>query len=357
MTDSNIYRRRIADIEAFLNALNAFLAVCDREPDDYFGVSNPRWWPKPGREAEAAQLAAQVDRVSGRAAQAFGTDFWIDWKPRGTMQTQRVNPAYRWRSILDEDPDLTVDIIFSVSNQAIGALDLWAEQASEKGNVPKKTLRAAPRLVNRILSHPLVSAVAAILIGAAILGGIGLLRHGGSSSGGETSRTTTDSVTKPKSLTSQIEGGNIVRATLAGKKPLYADPLTAKVGAVVTIKTRITTGGPDPLTRVRVTAAIPGAASASEATLVTVSAADAGSTESDAVTIRTADHSPFCLHLVRHTTHLVTGDGGLVRALPDTITKSGVEIGDVQVSLTQVRLVSFDARLVREPDGTECQAG
>ena len=47
------------------------------------------------------------------------------------MQTQRVNPAAGWRTILDSDPSFPVDAIFAVCNQAVGVLDLLATEAEE----------------------------------------------------------------------------------------------------------------------------------------------------------------------------------------------------------------------------------
>jgi hypothetical protein len=129
VAQSKTFRRRQQDIVAFAEALARFLDVCAPQHEPFGGY--PTWAPQPGQEAEAAQRAAEVDRTAGRAALAFGREFYIDWKPRGTFQTQPVSPATRWRTILDRDPDFGVDVIFTVSNQAIGALDVWADEADE----------------------------------------------------------------------------------------------------------------------------------------------------------------------------------------------------------------------------------
>ena len=121
----------MADVQAFAIALRRFLDACEASEGDAFLTVYPTWTPKHGREAEAAQLASEVDRASGRAAVALGHEFFIDWKPRGTMQTQRVSPAAMWRTILDYDPAFPVDAIFAVCNQALGVLDMRATEAEE----------------------------------------------------------------------------------------------------------------------------------------------------------------------------------------------------------------------------------
>jgi hypothetical protein len=131
MPNPKTYRRRHDDIQAFAAALNRFLDVCEPSESNEFLTIYPSWTPKPGRTADAAQLAAEVDRASGRAAVALGGEFFIDWKPRGTFQTQRVNPAAMWRTILDSDPAFPVDAIFAVCNQALGVLDMRATEAEE----------------------------------------------------------------------------------------------------------------------------------------------------------------------------------------------------------------------------------
>lgn len=131
MSDARTYRRRYDDVQAFLAALAHLLDACESSGNDAFGVSYPTWTPKPGREAEAARRAAEVDRAAGRAALALGREFFIEWKPRGTFQTQPVSPASGWRTILEYDPNFTVDVIFAVCNQALGVLEARAIEAEE----------------------------------------------------------------------------------------------------------------------------------------------------------------------------------------------------------------------------------
>lgn len=129
MSNSKTYRRRHDDVQAFAAALSRFLDVCQPSESNAFLTIYPTWTPKPGRETEAVRLAAEVDHASGRAAVALGGEFFIDWKPRGTFQTQRVSPAAMWRTILDSDPAFPADAIFAVCNQALGVLDMRATEA------------------------------------------------------------------------------------------------------------------------------------------------------------------------------------------------------------------------------------
>jgi hypothetical protein len=129
VADAKRYRKRRHDVMSFASALQRFLAVCEGGEETLVGYMPVR--PRPGQEAEAERLAAEVDRLSGRAALAFAGQHFIEWKPRGTMQTVRVDPAVQWRTILDFDPRFPPSAILAVCNQAIGVLESQAEDAEE----------------------------------------------------------------------------------------------------------------------------------------------------------------------------------------------------------------------------------
>ena len=129
MADAKRYRKRCDDVIAFGRAFQGLLDVCEGGEETFVGVMPVR--PRPGQDTEAARLAAQVDQLSGRAALAFGGQHFIDWSPRGTMQTVRVNPAVQWRTILDFDPRFPPSAILAVCNQAVGVLEAQAEDAEE----------------------------------------------------------------------------------------------------------------------------------------------------------------------------------------------------------------------------------
>jgi hypothetical protein len=129
VADAKRYRKRRDDVIAFASALRRFLDVCEGGEETFVGVMPVS--PRAGQEAEAARLADEVDRLSGRAALAFAGQHFIAWQPRGTMQTVRVNPAVQWRTILDFDPRFPPSAILAVCNQAIGVLEAQAEDAEE----------------------------------------------------------------------------------------------------------------------------------------------------------------------------------------------------------------------------------
>lgn len=98
---------------------------------------------RPGQEAEAAQLRFEVDRQAGRAAHALAAaGSYVEWKPRGTFQTQPVNPAVAWSTILAPDPMFGPDVILACCSQALGILDMQAEAAEEDESKPLHRVRA-----------------------------------------------------------------------------------------------------------------------------------------------------------------------------------------------------------------------
>jgi hypothetical protein len=177
MVASATLRKKQADIEAFINALNALLQSLEPVQDMWGGP--PRYLPRQGMESEAGRMRFEVDRVAGRAAYAFAeAGVFVDFKPRGTFQTQHVSPAQTWATILSEDPMFGLDVILACCSQALGTLDMRAEAAEEEERNP--TPRAEPPKVRRVrASHltPVVkwaASIAAAVIGAGIVYWLGL---------------------------------------------------------------------------------------------------------------------------------------------------------------------------------------
>jgi hypothetical protein len=151
VASSATLRKRQHDIEAFVDALNRFLAVMEPEQASLTGA--PRWIPRAGEEAEAARLRFEVDHAAGRAAYALAeAGVFVDWKPRGTFQTQPVSPAQAWATILDWDPMFGVEVILACCSQALGILSMQAEAAEEDESHPVRQVAArAPRITGRHL--------------------------------------------------------------------------------------------------------------------------------------------------------------------------------------------------------------
>lgn len=145
MESSERYRRYAHDVDAFAGALSRFIQVMEPHSVGFFGDSPRAWAPRPGQEAEASRLHVEVDLLTGRAARAFAAaGSYIDFKPRGTWQTTPVSPATSWPTILSSDPWLDVDVIFTCARQAIGILEMKAEDAEEYES--RRVRRTAGRL-------------------------------------------------------------------------------------------------------------------------------------------------------------------------------------------------------------------
>jgi len=102
------------------------------EPEQNFGAG-PSWSPCQGREVEASRLRFEVDRAAGPAAYGFAeARSFVEWKPRGTMQTRPVSPAGSWATILSDDPMFDVETILACCSQAMGILEMQARNAEER---------------------------------------------------------------------------------------------------------------------------------------------------------------------------------------------------------------------------------
>ncbi len=121
MVRSQALRRHRADVEVFARALGSLCEVLEQEPT-FNGDGT--WYPRKGEETEAGERAREVDRLSGRAAYGFAAaGSFVEWKPRGTWNTQPVNPATTWRTIIDSDPMFPPGVIFACCDQATGILE------------------------------------------------------------------------------------------------------------------------------------------------------------------------------------------------------------------------------------------
>lgn len=132
MANAKQLRQYSADIQLFGGALTSLLSLMEREPS-FNG--DGRWWPRPGNEAQAESRVRDVDRLAGRAANAFAeAGSIIEWKPRGVPPgiTKPVNPAIAWRTIIDVDPMFPPSVILACCDQAIDILDMKAERAQER---------------------------------------------------------------------------------------------------------------------------------------------------------------------------------------------------------------------------------
>ena len=67
------YDRAAKNLRAFMDAFDDLFAQLQPMQSVFASSSFPQWTPKPGREAQAKQLAARVTMLAGPAAEALGT--------------------------------------------------------------------------------------------------------------------------------------------------------------------------------------------------------------------------------------------------------------------------------------------
>lgn len=142
----------------------------------------------------------------------------------------------------------------------------------------------------------------------------------------------------------QIEGGNIYRVRNVTKGGDFTDPANADACDIVQYKVRIHNPGPGALSEVNVKATLPAGAATSHTSTVTVSAqnADPASTSDTAVVNLSSSQS---ISYISGSTELLNPSGGVISGLPDGITQGGVNIGNVGVSIDQLRFVQFKAKI------------
>ena len=178
MTSSETYRRYARDVNAFADALHRFLSAMEQQHNGFLYDSPATWTPRAGQEEEAARLRAEVDRLTGRAAYGFAAaGSVIHWSPRGVpaWQTMPVNPAAGWPTILDPDPNFDVDAILTCARQALGILEMKAEEAEEyERHKARRALRSVGRVTGSGL-RPLarwavrgIGAVILVVLGAGV---------------------------------------------------------------------------------------------------------------------------------------------------------------------------------------------
>jgi uncharacterized repeat protein (TIGR01451 family) len=151
----------------------------------------------------------------------------------------------------------------------------------------------------------------------------------------------------------QIESGNIYRVRNLTTNGGFVTNGTATCGDTVQFRVRIHNAGPEALTNVKVAATLNGATGTTHGSQVTVSAdnnlhgatvtANAGVATDKAASISYVSGSTELLDY-----SATPGGENVLRALPDGITASGVNIGTVGPLTSDTEEVQFKAKLVCE---------
>lgn len=142
-----------------------------------------------------------------------------------------------------------------------------------------------------------------------------------------------------------IEGGDIYRVRNITKGTDFSDPVTADKCEELQYRVRIHNPGPDAaLENVIVKAVLPPAAATQNTSTVTVSATNANpTTTSDTATVNLA--GSYKIEYVPGSSQLLNAQGGVISSIADVTSGSGVNIGNVGISINERRFVQFRAKV------------
>lgn len=144
--------------------------------------------------------------------------------------------------------------------------------------------------------------------------------------------------------TGQITGGDNYLVRNVTDNGQFTDPASADKCETVQFKVRIHNVGPDSVGNVNVKATLPTAAATSHSSLVTVTSTDSNpNTRTDTAGVNLS--GSYKLTYVPGSTELLDANNAKLSTMPDTITSSGVNIGEVGVSTQQKRFVQFQAKV------------
>jgi hypothetical protein len=142
----------------------------------------------------------------------------------------------------------------------------------------------------------------------------------------------------------QIASGDIYRARNITTNGSFGDPINADKCQELQYKVRLHNPGPGIVHSVTVKVSLPSTVATSNVSTATISAADADpSSVSDTATVNLS--SAQSITYESGTTQLLDANNNLLNGLPDGITQGGVNIGNVGVSLNEIRFVQFKAKI------------
>jgi hypothetical protein len=142
----------------------------------------------------------------------------------------------------------------------------------------------------------------------------------------------------------QIASGDIYRSKNVTKGSDFSNTTTADACESLQYKVRLHNPGPGIVHQVHVAATLPAGAATSNTSTVTITAADADpATVSDSTVVNLS--SSQSIAYTSGTTQLLDANNNILKSLPDGITQGGVDIGDVGVSLNEIRFVQFMAKV------------
>jgi hypothetical protein len=142
--------------------------------------------------------------------------------------------------------------------------------------------------------------------------------------------------------TGQIEGGNIYQIENLTQKTNFANPASANSCDLLEYSARLHNIAYDEINNLNVTVSLPAAAGTSNTSTITTSASNAFPTTTSATTTLNLTSSQTVSY-VSGTTELLDSNGNLITKLPDGITGSGVNVGNIDGSTTEY--INFEAKV------------
>lgn len=142
----------------------------------------------------------------------------------------------------------------------------------------------------------------------------------------------------------QIEGGDIYKIKNVSKNTGFSDPATADKCETVQYKVRLHNPGPGVVNNVNVKATLPANVATQNVSTVTITAQNAQpSTRSDTATLNLSTAQK--VEYISGSTQLLDTYSNVIKGLPDGIIGGGVSIGNVGVSLNEIKFVQFKAKI------------
>ena len=142
----------------------------------------------------------------------------------------------------------------------------------------------------------------------------------------------------------QIEGGDIYRIKNLTKNTAFADPAFADKCETLQYKIRLHNPGPGVVGNVNVKVTLPSEATTRNVSTATITGENAQpATTSDTATLNISTSQK--VSYVSGSTELLDTTSNHLSNLPDTITTTGVNVGDVGVSLEKIEFVQFKAKI------------
>ena len=152
-----------------------------------------------------------------------------------------------------------------------------------------------------------------------------------------------------------IEPGDIYFAKNVTKGTGFVKSTSADKGETVQYRVRVHNPGPGIVNGVTVKATIPNGVSDNANSTVTVNAINnSQGPVTDSVAVSLA--GSYNVNYIPGSTELLDGNAAKLSTLPDTILSSGVNIGDVGVSLAEKRFVQFSVK-INAPEVPVCPPG